>query len=74
MKAKTHQLRILTISDILAEWLALASKSGRPAPSRNEDVCRERLKGLCSERLDEDGSLVRQAIVDNWRPRDEFVV
>ena len=58
-KAKTRQRRIVTISDTLAEWLALASKSVRPTPSRNEDVCSERLKNLCSERHDEHGSLIR---------------
>ena len=41
-------------------------QSPRPARSRNEDVCSERLKNLCSERLDEDGSLIRKSIVDNW--------
>jgi integrase len=65
-KAKTRQRRIVTISDNLVDWLALASKSLRPAPSRNEDVCSERLKNLCSERLDEEGSLIRKAIVDIW--------
>jgi integrase len=65
-KAKTRQRRIVTISDNLVDWLALASKSLRPAPSRNEDVCSERLKNLCSERLDEEGSLIRKAIVDSW--------
>jgi len=65
-KAKTRQRRIVTISDTLAEWLALASKSARPTPSRNEDVCSERLKNLCSERHDEHGSLIRKAIVDGW--------
>ncbi len=68
-KAKTRQRRIVTISDTLAEWLALAPKSAHPAPSRNEDFCSERLKNLCSERLDEGGSLIRKAIVDNW-PRN----
>ncbi len=33
---------------------------------RNEDVCSERLKNLCSERHDEHGSLIRKAIVDGW--------
>ncbi len=66
VKAKTRQRRIVTISDTLAEWLALAPKSPHPAPSRNEDVCSERLKNLCSERLDEGGSLVRKAIVNDW--------
>jgi integrase len=66
VKAKTRQRRIVTISDTLAEWLALAPKSPHPAPSRNEDVCSERLKNLCSERLDEDGSLIRKAIVNDW--------
>ena len=66
VKAKTRQRRIVTISDTLAEWLALAPKSPHPVPSRNEDVCSERLKNLCSERLDQDGSLIRKAIVDNW--------
>ena len=56
----------MTISDTLAEWLALVPKLARPAASRNEDVCSERLKNLCSERLDEDGSLIRKAIVDDW--------
>ena len=65
-KAKTRQRRIVTISDTLAEWLALASKSARPTPSRNEDVCSERLKNLCSERYDEGGSLIRKAIVAGW--------
>jgi hypothetical protein len=45
-KAKTRQGRIVTISETLAEWLALAPKSPRPAPSRNEDVCSERLKNM----------------------------
>lgn len=66
VKAKTRQRRIVTISDTLVEWLALAPKSPHPAASRNEDVCSERLKNLCSERLDERGSLVRKAIVNDW--------
>ena len=66
VKAKTRQRRIVTISDTLAEWLALAPKSPHPAPSRNEDVCSERLKNLCSERLDKGGSLIRKAIVNDW--------
>ena len=43
-----------------------APKAARPAPSRNEDVCSERLKNLWSERLDENGSLIRKAIVNDW--------
>ena len=66
VKAKTRQRRIVTISDTLAEWLALAPRSPHPAPSRNEDVCSERLKNLCSERLDKGGSLIRKAIVNDW--------
>jgi integrase len=65
-KAKTRQRRIVTISENLAGWLAIAPKSARPAPSRNEDVCSERLKNLYSQRLKEDGSLIRESIVDNW--------
>ena len=65
-KAKTRQRCIAIISDTLAGWLALAPESARPAPSRNEDVCSERLRNLCSERLHEDRSLIRKAIVDNW--------
>lgn len=65
-KAKTRQRRIVTISDNLAEWIVLAPKSARPAPSPNEDVCSERLKNLCSKRVNQDGSLIREAIVDSW--------
>ena len=57
VKAKTRQRRIVSISDTLSAWLAVAPKSPHPAPSRNEDVCGERLKNLYSERRDERGAI-----------------
>ena len=49
VKAKTRQRRIVSVSGTLSAWLAVAPKTPRPAPSRNEDVCGERLKNLYSE-------------------------
>ena len=66
VKAKTRQRRIVSISDALLAWLALAPKTPRPTPSRNEDVCGERLKNLYSEEQDETGAVVRKAIVSPW--------
>jgi integrase len=66
VKAKTRQRRIVTISDALARWLAIGLKKARPAPSLNEDVCGERLKNLYSEEKDENGKVLREAIVSPW--------
>lgn len=66
VKAKTRQRRIVTISDALLAWLAICSKTPRPTPSRNEDVCGERLKNLYSEKCDESGAVVREAVVSPW--------
>jgi len=66
IKAKTRQRRIVGISDALAAWLAIASKTLRPTPSRNEDVCGERLKNLYSERYGGDGALLRGPLVAPW--------
>lgn len=66
VKAKTRQRRIVSISDALSAWLAVAPKTPRPTPSRNEDVCGERLKNLYSEELDESGAVLREAIVSPW--------
>ena len=66
VKAKTRQRRIVSISGTLSAWLAVAPKTPRPAPSRNEDVCGERLKNLYSEERDESGAILREAIVSPW--------
>jgi len=66
VKAKTRQRRIVSISSTLAAWLAFAPKTPRPTPSRNEDVCGERLKNLYSEKRDEVGGLIREAIITEW--------
>jgi hypothetical protein len=47
-------------------WLQLAPKTARPVPSRNEDVCGERLKNLYSEKRDEKDEVVREAVVSIW--------
>ena len=66
VKAKTRQRRIVSVSRALSAWLAVAPKTPRPAPSRNEDVCGERLKNLYSEERDESGTILREAIVSLW--------
>jgi integrase len=66
VKAKTRQRRIVSISDVLSAWLAAAPNTPRPTPSRNEDVCGERLKNLYSEERDESGAVLREAIVYPW--------
>lgn len=66
VKAKTRQRRIVSISDALSAWLAIAPNTLRPTPSRNEDVCGERLKNLYSEERDESGAVQREAIVSPW--------
>ena len=66
VKAKTRQRRIVSISGTLSAWLAVAPKTPRPAPSRNEDVCGERLKNLYSEERDESGAILHEAIVSPW--------
>lgn len=66
VKAKTRQRRIVSISDALSAWLAICPKTPRPTPSRNEDVCGERLKNLYSEKQDESGVLIREAIIPAW--------
>jgi len=66
VKAKTRQRRIVSISDALSAWLAVAPNTPRPTPSRNEDVCGERLKNLYSEERDESGVVLREAIVSPW--------
>lgn len=66
VKAKTRQRRIVGISDALAAWLAVVPETLRPTPSRNEDVCGERLKNLYSEECDESGEVIRKAIVSPW--------
>jgi integrase len=66
VKAKTRQRRIVSVSGALSAWLAVAPKTPRPAPSRNEDVCGERLKNLYSEERDESGAILREAIVSPW--------
>ena len=43
VKAKTRQRRIVSVSDALIAWLQFVPKTARPVPSRNEDVCGERL-------------------------------
>ena len=67
VKAKTRQRRIVSVSGALSAWLAVAPKTPRPAPSRNEDVCGERLKNLYSEECDESGTILREAIVSLGR-------
>ena len=66
VKAKTRQRRIVSVSGALSAWLAVAPKTPRPAPSRNEDVCGERLKNLYSQERDESGAILREAIVSPW--------
>lgn len=66
VKAKTRQRRIVSISDALSAWLAMVPQTPRPTPSRNEDVCGERLKSLYSEERDESGVVIRKAIVSSW--------
>jgi len=66
VKAKTRQRRIISISDSLSEWLAISPKTDRPAPSRNEDVCGERLKKIYSEELNANGTILRKALVSPW--------
>ncbi len=66
VKAKTRQRRIVSVSGALSAWLAVASKTPRPAPSRNEDVCGERLKNLYSQERDESGAILHEAIVSPW--------
>jgi len=56
----------VSVSDALSAWLAICPKTPRPTPSRNEDVCGERLKNLYSEKQDENGCTVRQAVVTPW--------
>lgn len=65
-KAKTRQRRIVSISDALLAWLAICPETPRPTPSRNEDVCGERLKNLYSEECDESGTVLRKAVVSPW--------
>ena len=65
-KAKTRQRRIVSISDVLSKWLAAAPAASRPTPSRNEDVCGERLKNLYSEERDGNGAVIKVAIVSPW--------
>jgi len=65
-KAKTRQRRIVSISDALLAWLAICPETPRPTPSRNEDVCGERLKNLYSEERDESGTVLRKAVVSPW--------
>jgi hypothetical protein len=66
VKAKTRQRRIVSVPDALVAWLQFAPKTGRPVPSRNEDVCGERLKNLYSETRDERDELLRESIVTTW--------
>jgi integrase len=66
VKAKTRQRRIVSVPDALIAWLQFAPKTGRPVPSRNEDVCGERLKNLYSETRDEKNELLRESIVATW--------
>ncbi len=66
VKAKTRQRRIVSISDALSAWLAVVPNTPRPTPSRNEDVCGERLKNLYSEERDESGVVLHEAIVSPW--------
>ena len=56
----------MSISSTLAAWLAFAPKTPRPTPSRNEDVCGERFKNLYSEKRDEVGRPIREAIITKW--------
>jgi len=65
-KAKTRQRRIVSISDALLAWLAICPEMPRPTPSRNEDVCGERLNNLYSEERDESGTVLRKAVVSPW--------
>jgi integrase len=66
IKAKTRQRRIVTISENLSAWLEIVPLKKRFSPSSNEDVCGERIKKLYSEQRDEEGKILREAVLSTW--------
>src|SRR6476646_6783246 len=66
LHAHASKIVVVATATLMAACPLRAGTTVCPAPSRNEDVCSQRLRNLCSERLDGDGSLIRESIVDHW--------